>query len=203
MGYDFDRIIGENKEYLKCPICFDVVKDVVQIVCCQQFFCKKCLDDWLSHNSNQNIGNCPFDRSRITRRKIVKVPRIVGQILEGLSIKCQYQKNGCKTNCKLSELETHEKSCEFRDGFLILCECGLWITRQDISYHTCIRFLSQKIEFQDKRISQLQTEIRKMKSGISSSRLPLLASRRRKRANKRQSEEAVKRFRQSKRRSKS
>ena len=164
MGFDFDRVIGENKELVKCPICFDVVDDAVQVVCCQKYFCSKCMDEWLSRSGNPNIGNCPFDRSRITRRKIVAVPRIVNQLLEALTIKCQYMKNGCQTVCKLSEITAHESICDYGSGILKNCDCGVWMALKDISDHKCIRFLGQKLEFQDKKIVELQKEIRRMKS---------------------------------------
>ena len=196
MGFDFERVIGENKELVKCPICFDVVEDAVQVVCCQQCFCKKCMEEWLSQNNNPNIGNCPFDRTRITSKKIVKVPRIVDQLLEALSIKCVYTKNGCPTVCKLSEIESHEKKCNYRSGVLVNCDCGLWISRQDFSHHKCIRFLSQKIEIQEKSIIELQNQLQKMKSRKRSrmcfNRSPILRKRIPKKRGRRSSTAMVK-----------
>ena len=167
MGFDFERVVGESKELLKCLICLDVVKDAIQLKCCQQLFCRKCIDDWLTHNNNSSVGNCPFDRTRITRRKIEVVPRIVNSLLETLTIKCQYITNGCKTVTKLSQIEEHEKECDYRTGVLVECECGLYITRKDMVYHNCIKFLSQKMEFMDKKFVELNTEIRKMKRRLS------------------------------------
>ena len=125
MGFDFDRVVAQSKEFvsqLKCLICLDVVKDAVQLMCCQQLFCRKCIEEWLTHHNNPNVGNCPFDRTRITRRKMLEVPPIVNRLLDTLTIKCQYIRNGCKTICKLSQLEEHEKRCHYRNGVPIKFE---------------------------------------------------------------------------------
>ena len=36
---------------LGCPVCLDTYKDPVETKCCKQKFCRKCLDESLSHSS--------------------------------------------------------------------------------------------------------------------------------------------------------
>lgn len=117
-----------------------------------------------SRRGMAGIGTCPFDRSRITSRKIQKVPRIVKEILGGLTIRCQYSTNGCETACSLDHIEDHEKSCDYRNEVVMLCECGIYVKREDINRHNCVRVLKQQVETQSQRIVALQKLLDKMKA---------------------------------------
>jgi hypothetical protein len=54
---------------------------------------------------------------------------------------------------------------------MALCQngCGLQASRYDLKQHSCIKFLREKIELQDQKISALQNEMKNLKSQNHSS----------------------------------
>jgi hypothetical protein len=167
MGFDIERIIGDNKNHLKCFICYDVFKDVVEINRCQHLFCTQCIDSWFKHNHN----TCPVDRIQISRSQLRRPPRIITDLLSQLRIKCEFETYGCEIVCQLSQISQHEKTCNYRSDTMALCQngCGLQASRYDLKQHSCIKFLREKIELQDQKISALQNEIKNLKSQNHSS----------------------------------
>ncbi len=129
MGFYIERIISDNKNHLKCFICFDVFKDVVQINRCQHLFCSQCIDSWFKHNHN----TCPVDRFRISRCQLRRPPRIITDLLSQLRIKCEFETYDCETVCQLSQIS--EQTC----NYMQLSTNSQWFCGSD-RYHSCYSF---------------------------------------------------------------
>jgi hypothetical protein len=98
MGFNIERIIGDNKNYLKCFICYDVFKDVVEINPCWHLFSWERIDSWIKHNHN----SCPVDRIQIS--DLGRGLKMMTDLLSQLRIKCELETYGCETVCQLGML---------------------------------------------------------------------------------------------------
>ncbi len=114
---------------------------------------------------------CTVNRIRISRCQLRRPPRIITDLLSQLRIKCEFETYDCETVCQLSQISEHEKTCNYRSDTMALCRngCGLQASRHDLKQHSCIKFLREKIELQDQKISTLQKEIKNLKSRNHSS----------------------------------
>ena len=105
--YQFVEALPEE---LTCSICMKVLCEPHMINCCEQSFCKECLDEWCRNNNT-----CPHcrstDFSTIFRKQI---NRKVSQ----LKVYCPNKQHGCKAELKISEYDSHlslanNKGCSY------------------------------------------------------------------------------------------
>ena len=102
-------------EELKCPICFNILKDPVMELPNQHIMCNKCLLEFnktLNKNYENNEENiCPFCKKEITQ--LIK-PRIIITLLNSVEMKCksEYQNEKCDWKGKAIDYYEHLKNCE-------------------------------------------------------------------------------------------
>ncbi|CAG2117681.1 unnamed protein product [Medioppia subpectinata] len=150
VGLNCERFVDQllAKE-LKCGICLDVVSEAVDTQC-RHTFCYQCLNQWLCGSSGGQM--CPQCRRRLTDdwrtssgdneliiggRVLVDKNRKVNAIVGKMTIKCDYEWNGCPHVCPLDSLSAHIKTCAHR-----LCPtCGLSTAGQTPDGHNCVQEL--------------------------------------------------------------
>ena len=97
-------------EELTCSICMKVLCQPHLVNCCEQQFCKQCLDEWCTNNET-----CPHCRSTDFSTILLKQKtRKVGE----LKVYCPNKQHGCKAELKISEYEGHlstanNKGCSY------------------------------------------------------------------------------------------
>ncbi len=72
-GYDLSRFVDisdADEQDLSCGICHEMLSSPVVTQCCQQMFCKLCIEEWL-----KNSKTCPFDRKDLTISGLSQPPR--------------------------------------------------------------------------------------------------------------------------------
>ena len=108
-GIDRQRIVGKSDDELDeliCGICQDIFTDPVVTPCCQQTYCTLCINQWLvNHNT------CPNDREHLTMEGLMPSARVVINILNKLSIKCENYLKGCEVVLTIEEMKEHIKTC--------------------------------------------------------------------------------------------
>ena len=106
--------LEDLQEDLKCPVCWKMPRSIPVYQCMSgHIFCKEC---------KPRLKTCPVCRIPLGSNQ---TPRalMTEKLLMKFPFKCQYAENGCQEpNCLLSELEKHEKECEFR---LVSCPINL------------------------------------------------------------------------------
>ena len=96
--YEFVEALPEE---LTCSICMKVLCQPHLVNCCEQQFCKECLDEWFRSNK---IKTCPHCRSTDFSTILLKQKsRKVGE----LKVYCLNKRHGCKAELKISEYENH------------------------------------------------------------------------------------------------
>lgn len=157
MGIDIERVVGEHKQFLKCVICHDLIKDAVEVDCCKKRFCYQCLTHWL------NQGNrCPACRMRCVWQRVHPV---INEMMDTLMIKCQYASNGCTTVCQICKIDEHQSVCDYQ---MVECKngCGLRIWRRHLTDHLCFKYWKQKSELLEKEIGVQEKVISDQKKEI-------------------------------------
>ena len=145
MGYDNYRFVGLSEGFSKplmCSICLNIFKNAIRTDC-EHTFCRECLQNWIWTHHKE----CPECRTNFSRKRsndsknvlinnfVFKSHLIVNSLINELTIKCDYESNGCEEVMKLSQLTSHVKDCPHR-----LCKtCGL--TKQRNNDHNCIELL--------------------------------------------------------------
>ena len=105
--YDFVQPLPEE---LTCSICMKVLCEPHLVNCCEQQYCKGCLDKWRKKNKT-----CPHCRSTDFSSMLLKQTcRKVGE----LKVYCSNKRHGCKAELKISEYESHlsttnDKGCSY------------------------------------------------------------------------------------------
>jgi hypothetical protein len=83
-------------------------------------------------------------------------------MLGKLKIRCIYDKNGCKEILSIDNLNNHQNSCRFEKKICKKCFC-----EQSIN-HDCIETLLELKQESDRKINELQNELKLAKEEISS-----------------------------------
>ena len=94
--YEFVEALPEE---LTCSICTKVLCQPHLVNCCEQQFCKDCLDEW-----SRSYKTCPHCRSTDFSTILLKQKsRKVGEV----KVYCLNKRHGCKAELKISEYENH------------------------------------------------------------------------------------------------
>ena len=150
-GYDRGKFVGNSGidlDEFTCGICYGIFIRPVVTDCCQQAFCSDCINEWLV-----NKNTCPNDRKSLTKEKLRAMPRAFINLLENLTIKCNYELEGCPESFKLSQLDRHLDDCPYKPN--TICKvCG--IKREMASKHNCIEsLLKQQKNVLEEKIEEM------------------------------------------------
>ena len=98
-GYDCD-FISEVPSQCKCPECKYVIRDPHRVSCCDEEYCKACIEPVL-----ENKRPCPScgDNNNIRISQSRKTKRFI----DNLRCYCSNQREGCEWNGELQELDNH------------------------------------------------------------------------------------------------
>ena len=98
-GIDCVKFVQPLPEELTCSICMKVLCEPHLVNCCEQQYCKGCLDEWQKKNKT-----CPHCRSDDFASILMKqTKRKIGE----LKVYCPNKRHGCKAEIKISEHASH------------------------------------------------------------------------------------------------
>lgn len=108
MGYAVQRFVTKPDQNLICGICAAVLKSAV-LTRCGHAFCETCLETWLSRPLT---GTCPQCRACITKFQVSPI-WAVREIVNNLSIRCEYFDRGCRLIMCVEALGRHVRNCGY------------------------------------------------------------------------------------------
>jgi len=112
-GFDA-HFISDIPDYLNCIVCHLVLRKPLQISSCGHKFCKPCFEKLKTHSNNTGTPlQCPVDRGVIDLRTVFE-DKGMGMVIGNLMVKCSCFEDGCPWSGCLSDLETHEARCKYR-----------------------------------------------------------------------------------------
>ena len=128
-GYEdelFQYPVGPS---LHCCICTNVIKDPVM---CQNehIFCRACITTHLMYSPT-----CPICVQLLTIETLRQAPRGVRNMLDELSIRCEFFDRGCGKFVQLGDLERHVADCGFAPAVCSNEGCQLEVNKRDLLHH--------------------------------------------------------------------
>ena len=129
IGYEdelFQYPVGTS---LHCCICINVFKDPVM---CQNehIFCRACITTHLVYSHT-----CPACMQPLTVETLMRAPRSIRNMLDELSIRCEFFDRGCGKFVQLGDLERHVADCGFAHALCSSEGCQLVVNKQDLLHH--------------------------------------------------------------------
>ncbi|XP_061191405.1 arginine/serine-rich protein PNISR-like [Saccostrea echinata] len=106
--FDVEKFDSPPDPELICCICQCVLDGPVESPC-RHVFCKICIETWLRHNRN-----CPTCRHRLKTRHLKPILPIVQNMLNRLSMFCDFRINGCQERVTLEMYDKHINECDFK-----------------------------------------------------------------------------------------
>ena len=140
-SYNQDNVIENNNYDLICPICINIIKEPKS--CSSNHnshsFCKMCIDLYLN---KKDI--CPICKNKFEYKDN---PELLN-LLNNLSFKCLYYKEGCDKILKYSEYINHINDCNYNNNNL-LYECQVEkLNNSEKNFEHC-KYKSSKKEIKE------------------------------------------------------
>lgn len=124
---DYASSIDHN---LLCPICRTPLLDPVKLPC-DHTFCRDCLARTF-HNQAAGSKSCPSCRGVARMEDIAPLPRLIGHMLDDLTVKCVNWREGCEERMRRGDLRHHvEYYCDYADLECPDEVCGLLVPRRE------------------------------------------------------------------------
>ena len=122
-GHDLSLFVDISEDYLKillCPICCRVLNIPTLTECCQQTYCKSCIERWLKTNDI-----CPKDKRPLRLASLRTAPDVLVNFIGNLRIRCL-----CKEKVRLCDVDKHQDQCP--KNFRMQCQhCGAFKHEHD------------------------------------------------------------------------
>ena len=128
-GYEdelFQYPVGPS---MHCCICTNVIKDPVM---ChnEHIFCRACITTHLMYSQT-----CPTCMQPLTIETLRQAPRGIRNMLDELSIRCEFFDRGCRKFVQLGDLERHVADCGFAPAVCSNEGCRLEVNKHDLLHH--------------------------------------------------------------------
>ena len=131
-GYEdelFQYPVGPS---LHCCICTNVIKDPVM---ChnEHIFCRACITTHLMYSQT-----CPTCMQPLTVETLRQATRGIRNMLDELSIRCEFFDRGCGKFVQLGDLESHVADCGFAPAVCSNEGCQLVVNKHDLLHHETV-----------------------------------------------------------------
>ena len=126
-GYHY-RFVKEDQimDMFVCKLCQDVSRDPYETKCCNNTFCKSCIDKLCAKWKK----SCPMCRSYLETAEAVQIRRSIKQ----LDVYCEYEKNGCKWIGQVEAIDKHLQKCHYKpmpcEYHIVGCKTKVAYSRQ-------------------------------------------------------------------------
>ena len=163
-----DKITNLFTQFIQCKICMNILNDPIDCICCNQTFCRTCIQNYIKTNNK-----CPYQGFFNMNEKKIK-PKNTDSVLNNLkpsssnfsrfiqSLKfyCQYKKNGCNEIMSIEEIGEHDKICKFKQVTPIIvnkCYNGNYVDLSNYDNkknNACLNIFKDKIKYIKKKKSK-------------------------------------------------
>ena len=114
-----------------CVICLEVLREPVQCVRNEHYFCNKCITEHLTQSKT-----CPVCRDGLTCETLRPISRVVANLLEQFqSQKCRYANRGCTSELRQDNVSSHHEVCGYAPVPCSHEGCQDTVNRQDLASH--------------------------------------------------------------------
>ncbi|XP_076448162.1 uncharacterized protein LOC143284905 [Babylonia areolata] len=128
--YEVSKFNPKPNSELLCAICLNVLHEA-RMCPCHHIFCELCIRRWLESNPT-----CPTCRSPSTLHLLRAAPPLVLNVLNSLTMDCDYKEAGCDKSIAKENFPSHIENCDFRPVSCPHQGCSLKTTAFDLQAHT-------------------------------------------------------------------
>ena len=112
-----DKIINLFTQFIQCKICMNILNDPIDCICCNQTFCRSCIQNYIKTNNK-----CPyqdfFSKNNQKKKSILEnlKPSSINfsRFIQSLKFCCKNKKNGCNEALSIEEISEHDKVCKYK-----------------------------------------------------------------------------------------
>ena len=112
-----DKIISLFTQFIQCKICMNILNDPIDCICCNQTFCRSCIQNYIKANNK-----CPyqdfFSKNNQKKKSILEnlKPSSINfsRFIQSLKFCCKNTKNGCNEALSIEEISEHDKVCKYK-----------------------------------------------------------------------------------------
>jgi len=118
----------QSEQQLRCSICKELPRTVMEANCCNSVVCKSCVLSLLKQDTSSECPNC-------SNTKVHWVPNVpLQRVVNQQRTKCKFTALGCSEVLSFVDLEEHENSCEWS---LLECpnQCGMTLSKKELTEH--------------------------------------------------------------------
>ena len=130
-----DKIINLFTQFIQCKICMNILNDPIDCICCNQTFCRSCIQNYIKTNNK-----CPyqdfFNKNNQKKKSILEnlKPSSINfsRFIQSLKFCCKNKKNGCNEALSIEEISKHDKVCKYKKIIHINSKNNFLIDDSDI-----------------------------------------------------------------------
>jgi len=130
-----DKIINLFTQFIQCKICMNILNDPIDCICCNQTFCRSCIQNYIKTNNK-----CPyqdfFNKNNQKKKSILEnlKPSSINfsRFIQSLKFCCKNKKNGCNEALSIEEISEHDKVCKYKKIIHINSKNNFLIDDSDI-----------------------------------------------------------------------
>ena len=130
-----DKIINLFTQFIQCKICMNILNDPIDCICCNQTFCRSCIQNYIKTNNK-----CPyqdfFNKNNQKKKSILEnlKPSSINfsKFIQSLKFCCKNKKNGCNEALSIEEISEHDKVCKYKKIIHINSKNNFLIDDSDI-----------------------------------------------------------------------
>jgi len=130
-----DKIINLFTQFIQCKICMNILNDPIDCICCNQTFCRSCIQNYIKTNNK-----CPyqdfFNKNNQKKKSILEnlKPSSINfsRFIQSLKFCCKNKKNGCNDALSIEEISEHDKVCKYKKIIHINSKNNFLIDDSDI-----------------------------------------------------------------------
>ena len=130
-----DKIINLFTQFIQCKICMNILNDPIDCICCNQTFCRSCIQNYIKTNNK-----CPyqdfFSKNNQKKKSILEnlKPSSINfsRFIQSLKFCCKNKKNGCNEALSIEEISKHDKVCKYKKIIHINSKNNFLIDDSDI-----------------------------------------------------------------------
>ena len=112
-----DKLTNLFTQFIQCKICMNILNDPVDCICCNQTFCRSCIQNYIKTNNK-----CPYQdfygKNNKNKKSILEnlKPSSINfpRFIQSLKFYCKNKKNGCNEILSIEETSEHDKICKYK-----------------------------------------------------------------------------------------
>ncbi|CAG5097998.1 Oidioi.mRNA.OKI2018_I69.XSR.g15323.t1.cds [Oikopleura dioica] len=157
-----ENLTEEQIKRITCSVCLEIYEEPVEVACCRQVFCKKCI---LAVSGNKG-NSCPICRENLDIKRLTKAHPFILEHLSTVEMKCPFPE--CPESNTYEAHINHISSCS-RGPDSVCNSCNQNVPRLDFDDHleNCLQRYKELVKKAEYMITKLRMENRHLREKLT------------------------------------